>query len=85
VSYDGTVKLWDIGTMKCIGSVGGGEGVLYCASWAPGSSSRIVTSSSVGKIFVMECEPGEPPPKHSSTRGAKSEPQHHLDSSQLHL
>ena len=65
MSYDGTVKLWDIGTMKCIGSVGGGEGVLYCASWAPGSSSRIVTSSSVGKIFVMECEPGEPPPKHS--------------------
>lgn len=57
VSYDGTVKLWDLPTMKCIGSVGGKDGVLYCASWSP-SSDLILTSTSHGKIIVMECSPG---------------------------
>jgi WD40 repeat protein len=57
VSYDGFVKLWDLATMTCIGTVGGNDGVLYCASWSP-SDDRILTSSSNGKIFVMECVPG---------------------------
>lgn len=57
VSYDGFVKLWDLSTMTCIGTAGGTEGVLYCASWSP-SDDRILTSSSSGKAIVMECSPG---------------------------
>lgn len=57
VSYDGFVKLWDLSTMTCIGTAGGTEGVLYCASWSP-SGDRILTSSSSGKAIVMECSPG---------------------------
>ena len=57
VSYDGTIKLWDLQTMQTIGSVACDE-VLYCASWAPGNDDRILACSSDGKIFILECTPG---------------------------
>lgn len=64
VSYDGSIKLWDLRTMKVISSVKC-NGVLYCASWAPGDEDRIVACSSDGAVFVVECAPGRGKVLHS--------------------
>jgi WD repeat-containing protein 17 len=35
-SFDGCVKLWNISTMKCLDTLNGNEGIVYCVAWSPG-------------------------------------------------
>ena len=58
-SLDGTVKLWNIKTMKCLDTLNGNEGIIYCVSWAPGNDDRLVASSSKGPLILWDTKRGE--------------------------
>lgn len=54
-----TVKIWDISTMKCVGSFHGHEGVVYSISWAPGDDERLVAGTSKARVFMWDARKGQ--------------------------
>ncbi len=60
VSYDGSVKVWDIVNMKCTMTLTGQPGVIFSVCWFPGGNSenRLLTTNSEGQIYVWDTQQG---------------------------
>eukprot|EP01116_Phalansterium_solitarium_P012909 TRINITY_DN2963_c0_g1_i1.p1 TRINITY_DN2963_c0_g1~~TRINITY_DN2963_c0_g1_i1.p1 ORF type:complete len:1237 (+),score=444.65 TRINITY_DN2963_c0_g1_i1:142-3852(+) len=53
-SFDTTVKIWDVSTMKCIDSLPGHEGVVYSIAWSPLDDDRLLACSAKAKLFLWD-------------------------------
>ena len=51
-SYDGTIRLWDVRSGKCLKKMEGAGGVLYSVTWSP-DGDYLAASSSTGDIFIF--------------------------------
>ncbi|XP_067662961.1 WD repeat-containing protein 17-like [Haliotis asinina] len=58
-SFDGTIKVWDINTMKAVFSSIGNEGVIYHISWAPGNLDCIAACTSKNGVFIWNIRKGK--------------------------
>eukprot|EP00294_Goniomonas_avonlea_P015107 CAMPEP_0114549298 /NCGR_PEP_ID=MMETSP0114-20121206/5453_1 /TAXON_ID=31324 /ORGANISM="Goniomonas sp, Strain m" /LENGTH=1229 /DNA_ID=CAMNT_0001733971 /DNA_START=86 /DNA_END=3775 /DNA_ORIENTATION=- len=58
VSFDETVRLWDVSTMEHKDVLRPGGGAIYCVSWAPGDDPRLAISTFSGKIFICDTAKG---------------------------
>ncbi|XP_067129132.1 WD repeat-containing protein 17-like [Centruroides vittatus] len=55
-SYDGTIKVWNVNTMKAIDSSPGNMSIIYSISWAPGDLNSIVAGTSNQGIIIWNLE-----------------------------
>lgn len=56
-SYDGTIRLWNIQTMKCDKITKSTETVLYSLAWSP-DGHKIAASDSQGRIHLYNAQKG---------------------------
>ncbi|XP_041358787.1 WD repeat-containing protein 17-like [Gigantopelta aegis] len=58
-SFDGTIKVWDISTLKAMYTSPGNEGVIYNISWAPADLNCIVACTSKNGAFIWDIDRGK--------------------------
>nr|XP_032812535.1 WD repeat-containing protein 17 isoform X1 [Petromyzon marinus] len=58
-SFDGTVKVWDINSMRAVHTSPGNEGVIYSLSWAPADLNCIAGATSRNGAFIWDIKKGK--------------------------
>lgn len=58
-SFDGTIKVWDVTTLKAVYTSAGNEGIIYCLSWSPSELNSIAASTSKKGAFIWDMQKGK--------------------------
>ena len=53
-SFDGSIKIWRVDSLKCVASLPQARSIIYSLSWAPADLNCIVAGTSDGRVFVWD-------------------------------
>ena len=56
-SYDGTVRIWDVKTLKCLRILTGANEALHSLCWSP-DDENIAASDSAGRVHMYDSRRG---------------------------